>query len=102
GHLSPALPRLERGARGDLRLAVADVADEEAVHGTRALHVALHLGGGAALVRRVLEEEAALELALPGRVRHVRGPRGHFTARVEVEQLEGHLLDGRARAIALL
>ena len=40
GDLTSALHRLERGAHGDLRLAVADVADEQAVHRTRALHVA--------------------------------------------------------------
>ena len=56
--LPPGLHRLERGAHGDLRLAVADVADEQAIHRPRALHVALHLVVARALVGRVLEEEA--------------------------------------------
>ena len=102
-HLPPALHRLERGAHGDLRLAVAHVADEQAVHGTRALHVRLHVvGGRLALVRRVLEQEAALELALPRGVRHVRRPRRNLAPRIQVEQLERHLLDGGARLVALL
>ena len=102
GDLSPALHRLERGAHGDLGLAVADVADEQAIHRSRALHVALHVGGRLALVGGVLEEEAALELLLPGRVGYVRRPRSDLASRVEVEELDGHLLDRGARAVALL
>ena len=67
-HLPPALHRLEGGADGDLGLAVAHVAHEEAIHGALALHVALHVVGGLALVGRVLEQERALELPLPGAV----------------------------------
>src|SRR6185369_159945 len=102
GDLTAALHRLEGGAHRDLRLSVADVADEEAVHGPCALHVGLHFGRRATLIGRVLEEEAALELALPRCVRHGRRTRGDFAPRVEVEQLDRHLLDGRAGAIALL
>ena len=68
GDLPPALHRLERGAHGDLGLAVADVADEQAVHRPRALEVLLHVLGRLALVGRVLEEEGGLELPLPRRV----------------------------------
>ena len=64
-HLLAALHRLERRAHRDLGLAVPDVADQQPVHGPRPLHVLLDLLGGLSLVRRVLVEEARLQLALP-------------------------------------
>ena len=42
-HLRAGLDGLEGGAQGDLRLAVADVADDQAVHGRVALQVVLDL-----------------------------------------------------------
>ncbi len=100
--LSPALDRLERRANGDLGLAVAHVADEEAIHGARLLHVALHVGRRLALVGRVLEEEGALDLPLPRGVGEMRRARGELPPRVEDQQLLRHLLDGGARLLALL
>src|SRR6202022_3606587 len=88
-NLPSALHGLECGAHGDLRLAVAHVADEEAVHRTRALHVLLHVGRRLALVWSVFKQKTTLELALPRRVGDMRRPRGDFAPRVEVEQLEG-------------
>ena len=93
---------LERGAHGDLGLAVAHVADEQAVHRPRALHVGLHLRRRGALVGRVLEQERRLELPLPRRVGHVRRPGGDLPPRVQVEQLDRHLLNRDARSLALL
>src|SRR5258708_1974395 len=101
-HLPATLHRLERRAHRNLRLAVSDVADEQAVHGTHALHVLLYVGRGLALIGRVLEEEAALELSLPRGIRNVRRPRRHLAARIEIEELDRHLLNGRARPVALL
>ena len=43
GHLLAVLDRLERGAHGDLGLAVADVAADQPVHRDVALHVGLDL-----------------------------------------------------------
>ena len=100
-HLSPRLHGLERRANGDLRLAVADVAHEQAVHRARGLHVRLDLDRRLALIRRVLEEKGGLELALPGGVRKRRDLVGDAAARVEIEELERHLLQRGARLVAL-
>ncbi len=102
GDLPTRLHGLERGAHRDLRLAVAHVADEQPVHRPRGLHVGLHLHRRGPLVRRVLEEERRLELPLPGRVGNVCRSRGDLAARVEVEQLDRHLLNRGARLLALL
>ena len=102
GDLPLRLHRLERGAHGDLGLAVADVADEQAVHRPRFLHVALYVGRRLALVGRVLEEERRLELPLPRRVGHMRRTARNASSRVEVEQLDGHLLDRQRAFVALL
>ncbi len=59
---------LERGAHGDLGLAEADIAADEAVHGAGGFEVVFGLVDGAELVRGFLVEEGALEFALPGRV----------------------------------
>ena len=91
--LLAVLDSLEGRPDGDLRLAVAGVAADEAVHHTRRLHVPLDVLDGGALVGRVLVYERRLHLALPAGVRGegVAGtgpPRG-----VEVQQLGGHLVD---------
>jgi len=64
-HLPAALERLERPAQRHFRLAVTDVADDEAVHRTAGLHVELDLGRGSELVERLLVRERGLELLLP-------------------------------------
>ena len=63
--------------------------------GRVALHVRLDVLDGAQLVRRLLEAERGLELALPGRVRGKRRPLGDGATRVELEELLGHLANGR-------
>ncbi len=62
----------------------------------------LHFVGGGALVRRILEEERRLELALPRSVRQRARLRCHAPARVQLEQLHGHGLQRSARALSLL
>ena len=84
-----ALHRLERGAHGDLGLAVADVADEQAIHGARALHVALHVVGrrcaGRACPRRGTTTRAAAATACRERA---AGRVAILPPRVQVEQLD--------------
>ena len=46
-HLLAFEDGLERGANGDLGLAVADIADDETVHGRGLLQVGLDVDGGA-------------------------------------------------------
>ena len=55
--LSIRLDGLERRANRDLRLPVSDVADEQAVHRTRLLHVLLDVDRRLPLIGRVLEQE---------------------------------------------
>ena len=62
-HLLAVLDRLEDGPERDLGLAEADVADDEAVHGDLALHVALDVLDRPQLVGRGLVRERGLELA---------------------------------------
>ncbi len=68
--LFAVLDGLERRAHGDLGLAEADVAREQAVHGgDRPLHVGLDLVDRLQLVERLgVGGERLLELVLPGRV----------------------------------
>ncbi len=68
GDLSPVHDGLERGAEGNLCLAVADIAADEAVHGAWSLHVCLHVTYGAELVGRLHIGEGGFHLLLPGRV----------------------------------
>jgi hypothetical protein len=53
GHLLSVHHRLEGCPQGDLRLAIAHVTADEAVHGAWALHIPLHLSDGCQLVGRL-------------------------------------------------
>ena len=93
-HLLAVHHGLERGAHGDFRLAVPDVAAEQPIHRRRRLHVALDVGDGRLLVGRQVVLERVLELVLPVRVGAERVAR-HGPARgVELEQLLGHVAHG--------
>ena len=99
-HLLAVVGGLERGAQGDLRLAVAHVAADQAVHRLRALHVGLDVLDRLALVGRLLPGEARLELAQPLRVLGEVVALAALALGVEVEQLAGQLL-GRAAGARL-
>ena len=95
GDLLAVLDGLERGPDRDLGLAVADVADDEAVHRPAGLHVGLRLGrprgagrasprtGSSPPSRRCQGVSAAYGVAAGG------GPGG-----VELEELLGQVVDG--------
>ena len=85
---------LERGAHRDLRLAEADVAAHQAIHGDRRLHVALDVLDGAGLIGRELVGERELELLLPVRVGRERVTLDGLARGVELEQLVGHVAHG--------
>ena len=93
-HLLPVLDRLEGRSDRDLGLAVPDVAAHESIHGLVGLHVPLHVLGGLALIGRVFVEERGLHLHLPTRVGGERVAGRVFAARVQLQELTGHLLDG--------
>ena len=91
GGLAAVGHRLEGRPQGHLGLAIADVAGHEAVHGARPAHVGLDLLDGAHLIRRLLEPERRLELALPGRVAGKGRALRHRAGRVQPQQLLCHL-----------
>src|SRR5439155_6365330 len=81
-HLLPRLRRLEGRPQRDLGLAVSYVADQQPVHRSGALHVTLHLLGGATLVGSILvqrSEEHTSELQ----------SRGHLVCRLLLEKKNG-------------
>ena len=95
--LLAVLHRLERGAHGDLGLAVADVARDEPVHRDRPLHVGLHLVDGLQLVGRLGERERLLQLALPRGVGAERVAGARHPGAVELDQLDGDVAHRLAR-----
>ena len=102
GDLLAVEDRLERRAHGDLRLAVADVAAQQPVHGLGRLHVALDVGDRLRLVGRLDVLEGVLELLLPRRVLREREAVGEAAARVELQELVGHVAHRLAdRGLAL-
>ena len=94
GALLAAHDTLEGRAEGDLRLADAHVAAEQAVHGPALFHVLLDLGGGGELVVRLVVLEAGLEIALPLAVGGEGVACGLTAAGVELDELLGHLFGG--------
>ena len=99
GDLLAVLRRLEGGSQRDLGLAVADVADDQPVHGPARLHVDLDLFGGPQLVGRLLVRERRLHLALPRRVRRIREPLGRLALGVQRKQLLREVADRLADAL---
>ena len=65
GDLLPRDGGLETGAHGYLRLAIADIAADEAVHGLGALHIGFNLFDTAQLVGGLVVGEGSLEGQLP-------------------------------------
>ena len=93
-HLLVFLNRLESRPDRDLRLSIAHVAADQAVHDLRAFHVLLGGFDGKLLIRRLLKGKQLLKLRLPDRI----GPVGIavllLPGRVELHQILRHLLNG--------
>ena len=101
GHLLVVGDGDEGRAHGDLGLAIAGVAAEEAVHGGGRGHVALDLGDDARLVGRLLPGEESLELGDPG-VGEVEGEAGHHAAAgLGLEEAGGEILDAALGGLLL-
>ena len=94
--LLAALHGAEDRAQGDLGLAVADVAADQAIHRARCLHVGEHRVDRGRLIRRLVERELRLELVerVVGRREAMAGQGGAL--RVDLEQLLGERADGAA------
>ena len=81
----------EGGAHGDLRLAVADVAADQPVHGLRALEIAEHVLDRGQLIGRLLAGEGRLEF-LEALVARRKGPAQlELARRVHRDQLLRHV-----------
>ena len=97
-NLVAVLDSLERSAHGDLGLAVADVAGEQAVHGHGLFHVGLDLVDGNKLVGGLDVGEGILEFALPRGVGAEGVPLGLLAHGVQADEFLGDLVDGLLRA----
>ena len=93
GHLLAVHDRLEGRAQRHFRLAVADVAADQAVHRPGLLHVVLDGLDGDELVLRLDVGEAGLQLLLPGRVRAEGVALDHLAGGVQLQQVVGDLRD---------
>ena len=102
GGLLAVQDALHHRPEGHLRLAVAHVAAEEAVHGPGLFHVGLDLPDGTELVLRLLVGEGVLKLLLPGRVRGEGEARLPGALGVELDEALGQVLDGGLGPGALL
>ena len=99
----PAVHGRDEGrAHGDLRLAVAGVAADEAVHGPGARHVALDVGYGLILVRRLLVGEGGLELRYALGLDVEGEARNHRTAGLRLEKGGCEVLHGAAGVLLVL
>ncbi len=96
-HLFPVLRRDEGRAYGDLGLAEAHVAADEAVHRVRRAHVGLHVRDGRGLVGRLVVGEALLHLLHPGGVDRELEAFGGGAPGVHLDQVERQLARRLAR-----
>ncbi len=95
-HLLAVHHRLERRPQGDLSLAVAHIAAQQAVHGPRGFHILLHRPNGFRLILGLNIREAGFQLLLPDRVRAEGMSLCHLPLCVQLEQLLGHIKDSFA------
>ena len=84
--------RLERGAHRDFRLAVADIAAQQPVHGQLRFHVTLHVDDGLSLVLGLAEFEGVLKLLHPLGIGRELVALCGLTLRIELQQFVGHVL----------
>ena len=91
GDLFAVAKGFEGGAHGDLGLAEADVAAEEAVHRGEGLHVGFDFVDGRELVAGGGVFEGVFEFALPVGVRGKGEAFGDLALGVELEELFGHV-----------
>ncbi len=94
GRLPPGADHLEDGPERNLRLAVSDVAAEQAVHRLVALEVAPYGARRGGLVGRVGEGERLVELALPIPVGRERRGDALHAGGLGVEEIVREILDG--------
>ena len=89
--LATGIHALKRRAQGDLGLAEAHVAAQQAVHGLGRLHVGLDVGDSLQLVARLVVGEALLHLDLLGRIGRAGDTGDRRAARIQVDQVKRQL-----------
>ena len=99
GHLLAIGGGLHGCANGNLRLAKAHIATDEAVHRARPLHVGLDFLRDALLVGRVLIGEGSLQFVLEKRVGREGEALLLAPPRVEEDEVAGDVLDFLLRAL---
>ena len=90
----------ERGAQGNLSLAHADIAAQQAVHRPGLLHIMFDLRRAGKLVRRFIIGKALLKISLPGIIWWEGMTVRPFAAGIQLNQLLGHLLGSGAHLLA--
>ena len=99
GHLHAVLHGLEGGTDGHLGLAVTHIADDDAVHRHRGLHIVLDGVDSQHLVFGFDEGEIILHLRLPRIIRGELVPRRGLALSVELDELAGDFAHGGARLL---
>ena len=97
--LAAGVNALKGRAQGDLGLAKAHVAAQQAVHGLGCLHVRLNVGDGLQLVARLVIGEALLHLNLLGCVGRAGDTGDRRAARIQVDQVKRQLFGVLARLV---
>ena len=97
--LATGIHALKRRTQGDLGLAEAHVAAQQAVHGLGRLHVGLNVGDGLQLVARLVVGKALLHLDLLGRIGRAGDAGDRRAARIEVDQVKRQLFGILARLV---
>ena len=97
--LAAGVHALKRCAQGDLGLAKAHVAAQQAVHGLGRLHVRLDVGDSLQLVARLVVGEALLHLDLLGRIGRAGDTGNRRATRIQVDQVKRQLFGILARLV---
>ena len=97
--LAAGVHALKRRAQGNLGLAKAHVAAQQAVHGLGRLHVGLNIGDGLQLVACLVVGKALLHLDLLGRVGRAGDTGNRRAARIQVDQVKRQLFGVLARLV---
>ena len=98
-HLLAVAGSLEGGTHGDLGLAEAHIAADQAVHRERLLHISLHVLRSLQLVGRVLVKERCLKLVLQVAVVAIGKTTLAATLGVKLDQVARNILDMFLRAL---
>ena len=97
--LAAGVHALKRCAQGDLGLAKAHVAAQQAVHGLGRLHVGLDVGDSLQLVACLVVGEALLHLDLLGRIGRTGDTGNRRAACIQVDQVKRQLFGILARLV---